>query len=294
MDQVRKSWYYSCMGMETQIPVFNLFGEVTVFPDIVHCERIRDRARLHDWVISPHRHRDMAQVLYMENGAAVVRLDGRETTLQDGGFVLVAPRVVHSFSFRKGSEGMVFSFPIHVLAAIEKASPELGQSLSMPRTGIATSDLKTLMKMLASAFRGGKRFRSVRLTALAHGLLAAIGEMADGSEATASRVSLRMQQFDALIAENMGKGWSAMDFASAMSITPGHLNRICRIASGANSSAYIEKAVMAEACRLMAFTQLYVSEIGFRLGFDDPSYFTRRFRLIVGQTPSEYRVPFQR
>ncbi|MEF9604548.1 hypothetical protein O4J55_20295 [Paracoccus sp. PXZ] len=48
MDAGGIGWYYSCMGLSSQIPGFTLFGETSALPDLVPCERIRDRARLHD------------------------------------------------------------------------------------------------------------------------------------------------------------------------------------------------------------------------------------------------------
>ena len=55
------------------------------------------------------------------------------------------------------------------------------------------------------------------------------------------------------------------------------------------AKAYIEQAVMGEASRLLAFTRLPMSEIGYRLGFDDPSHFSKRFRAARGLAPSAYR-----
>ena len=66
------------MTLTKRIPDFNLFGETSAFPDVVHCERIVDRARLHDWTIAPHRHREMVQVFYMHRGEARARIDGQE------------------------------------------------------------------------------------------------------------------------------------------------------------------------------------------------------------------------
>ncbi|WP_239017514.1 AraC family transcriptional regulator [Paenirhodobacter huangdaonensis] len=35
-----------------------------------------------------------------------------------------------------------------------------------------------------------------------------------------------------------------------------------------------------------------MAEIGYRLAFDDPAYFSRRFRAVRGLTPSDYRAQF--
>lgn len=101
-----------------------------------------------------------------------------------------------------------------------------------------------------------------------------------------------MDDFGQLIARHMAEGWGVADYASALSVTAGHLNRICRAATGTSAGRHIEIAVMTEASRLLAFTQLPVTEVGYRLGFDDPSYFSRRFRALRGEAPSDYRRRF--
>ena len=55
-------------------------------------------------------------------------------------------------------------------------------------------------------------------------------------------------------------------------------------------TAFLETAAMTEACRLIAFTRLPVAEVGYRLGYTDPPYFSRRFRARMGESPSAYRA----
>ncbi|RJK96572.1 helix-turn-helix domain-containing protein, partial [Paracoccus aestuarii] len=66
-----------------------------------------------------------------------------------------------------------------------------------------------------------------------------------------------------------------------------------RAAKGHSLTAHLEAATMAEACRLIAFTRMPVAQIGYRLGFGDPSYFSRRFRRRMGESPSDYRLRLQ-
>ncbi|MDY3919004.1 MAG: AraC family transcriptional regulator [Candidatus Limivivens sp.] len=46
---------------------------------------------------------------------------------------------------------------------------------------------------------------------------------------------------------------------------------------------------MKEACKLLRSTNLYVYQVGQRLGYQDPYYFSRAFRKIVGVSPKEYK-----
>lgn len=275
------------------IPAFALFGETAAFPDVIHCERIWDRARLHDWTISAHRHHDMAQLFVMRKGRAQVRLDDRNLGLDDGGLLFVPARFVHGFRFVQGSEGLVLSFPQPILTQAVAGADDPGRVMSRPFAGRADATVATLCDEIQAAFGGVAPFRASLLIALSQALLIAVARIAaqegQDDQPLARR---RMADFDRLIQQHMGDGWGPAAYADALAVTPGHLNRICRTAFGVSASAHIENATMTEARRLLAFTRLSVAEIGYRLGFGDPSYFSRRFRAAAGQSPSAYRDRF--
>lgn len=288
MDPLRNEWYFSSMSENTPIPVFNLFGETSVFPDVIHCERVFDRARLHGWKISPHRHHHMSQVFHIEQGRARVTLDGRESGLKNGEFLYVPPQVVHGFAFEKGTEGIVLSLPAPVIQRLGPQATALTAWLNGVHHGALPEMAGRLLKEIAQFHESSGTFRAQRLVALSHALLVTLAEDAE-QPATDQTASQKMQSLKSLIAEHVSEGWSAADYAAALHMTAGHLNRIVRAETGMTLTTYLETAVMTEACRHLAFTRLPVAEVGYRLGYTDPPYFSRRFRLRMGETPSQYR-----
>jgi two-component system response regulator YesN len=46
---------------------------------------------------------------------------------------------------------------------------------------------------------------------------------------------------------------------------------------------------MQEACRLLARPDLLIKEVAYRVGFEDANYFSRRFKSVVGTSPTAYR-----
>ena len=281
------------MTLRKSIPVFNLFGETDAFPDVVHCERIWDRARLHDWRISPHRHRDMVQVFHIEKGRAEAQVDGKELRYQDGAFLYVPMMVVHGFFYPQGVEGMVLSFPVTLVRGLAATSDDLPARLTRVILGRSSETLNELVPLLAKTFAGTGTFRASLLVSLAQAILTEVAEAAAlADQESQPQAQRHMIDFDRLVRSNINRGWGVAEFAQELSITPGHLNRLCQSATGQSASQHIEEARMVEASRLLAYTQLSVAEIGFRLGYEDPPYFSRRFRLATGQTPSAYRAQF--
>jgi len=282
------------MNTPTPIPIFTLFGETDDFPDVVHCETFSARAPIHAWHIEAHRHSNMAQLFVIREGRVKAVVDGMQSTLENMEFLYVPASKVHQFDFQPDTEGEVFSFPSGVLSAIATTSQELVAALSEPIISPIGTALDGPFKDLERATTGSSPFRVQRAVGLAHSVLAQIAEIGLGQQGRSNGdADDRVAKLNALLTEKMAEGWSAKDYAQALSVTTGHLSRLCRDATGLGASAYLEQAVMAEACRLLAFTQLPVSEVGYRLGYADPSYFSKRFRNLRGQTPSDYRATFR-
>jgi AraC-like DNA-binding protein len=56
-----------------------------------------------------------------------------------------------------------------------------------------------------------------------------------------------------------------------------------------SAGAIVRQRRLLDAKRLLSHSDLSVSEIGYRLGFQDPSYFSRFFRKSTGSAPAEFR-----
>ncbi len=286
-------WYFLNMDASESIPTFTLFGETSHFPDIVHCERFSDRAPSHDWHISAHRHTHMAQLLLVKSGRIDALVDGVPMTFSDNRFLFIPANKVHQFHIQPRTEGLVISVPLGVLNTVGPASNEIQIALSKVSLADASSELIVLSDMLDRAISCKSPFRAQRAVGLSHAILAILAESAmPPSDAANPKTAKRMTRLDSLISEHMADNWTAADYARALCISPGHLSRLCREATGDGVSAYIEQVLMEEACRLLAFTQLPVSDVGYRLGYSDPSYFSKRFRKSRHRSPSEYRLQF--
>ncbi|WP_026998060.1 helix-turn-helix domain-containing protein [Flectobacillus major] len=80
------------------------------------------------------------------------------------------------------------------------------------------------------------------------------------------------------------------DFATYLSVHINHLNRALKTVTGKTTSQLIGERVLQEAKTLLKHTDWNIAEVGFSLGFDDPSHFTSFFRRATQTTPKVFRA----
>lgn len=80
------------------------------------------------------------------------------------------------------------------------------------------------------------------------------------------------------------------DYAAALGYSPRTLTRAALAATGRTAKQYVDDRVLLEAKRLLWHSGLSAKEVAGRLGFDDPSDFTKFFRLRTGVTPGVFRA----
>lgn len=274
------------MNDPLSIPRYALFGETSAFPDVLHIERFKDRAAGYEWVINPHRHDEIHQFFMMIDGKSRTRIDDRLIPFSAGEFLYIPARIVHEFAFEPGSDGFVLSFPAPLLAELARASSDIRAALTQPLHGRTPDGLTAQLTALQQTHRSTSRFRPQKLASLAQLVLIAIAEQAEQS--TGANAA-KLTRLNALISEHLHESWQVKDYAAALAITAGQLSRITRAAAGTGAQAYIESQIMAEAARMLAFTQIPVAEVGFQTGFQDPAYFARRFRKHHDASPTDYR-----
>ncbi len=106
---------------------------------------------------------------------------------------------------------------------------------------------------------------------------------------TASRAAQLMRQFQLAVEQHFRELQAVPDYARLLGVTANHLHDIVREQAGKPAGAIIRERRLLDAKRLLSHSDLNISEIGYHLGFHDPSYFTRFFHRSAGCAPAEFR-----
>ena len=78
-------------------------------------------------------------------------------------------------------------------------------------------------------------------------------------------------------------------YADKMNMSERNLNIICRSNFQKSVSEIIETRKLIEAKRMLLYSDKSVSEIGYELGYNEKSYFTRVFHSRMDITPTRFR-----
>ncbi len=295
MDESGKFRYFSDMdGTAAPIPVWQLYGELLPFPDVMHIERIVDRAAGLDWTIAPHRHLHLHQIFLLTAGEVTMTLDAPPRRLALPACVNVPRGAVHGFTFSAGTEGFVLTLPAEVYPMLFAPEAEVAAVLARPAFLPDPDRFTPLFRAMAETYAQPIRFRRSRLAAEATALACRVAEaIPDTAGARPKAPDPRLARFEAMVRDHLRARLTVAEFARRLAVSPRHLSRLCRAATGQSAQDYIDSQTIGEACRLLVYTRMSVQEVGWHLGFDDPAYFARVFHRRTGHAPRDYRARFE-
>jgi AraC-like DNA-binding protein len=89
---------------------------------------------------------------------------------------------------------------------------------------------------------------------------------------------------------HIDKMLNVSEIASAVNVSPAHITTLFKKKTGFSIIEYFNHLKTQKACQYLLFTDLRINEIAFKLGIEDPYYFTRMFTKIIGTSPVKYRT----
>lgn len=239
--------------------------------------------------------------LILEEADALLVLDFEEIAVRGCSLLYIRPGQVH-FAPRFGPvRGWALAIDPALIderfrSLFDEPGFRIQQPLSPPPERFApmaetARSLRSLLRTPASPLRNGTALH------LANALVGLIArEYADLLQPPAKGISRSAeiaQKFKELLVRNCKSVKSPARYAALMHCSPAHLNASVKEATGFPAGCWIRREIVLEAKRLLCHTELPVKEIAFRLGYDDPSYFTRIFTRTTGMPPERFRRKFR-
>jgi AraC family transcriptional activator of pobA len=98
-----------------------------------------------------------------------------------------------------------------------------------------------------------------------------------------------LTEFENLVRKNYPTVRTVNDYAHLLHVTPKYLSDALKKESGKTAQQIFQDILMLEAKSLLLQTDMPIGELSHRLGFVDPSYFSKMFKANNGMTPAAFR-----
>lgn len=255
----------------------------------------------------PHRH-DFYEILYVTGGKGTHYIDFNAYPIEPNTFYFISPGQVHYWETTKPIEGeiLVFTSDFLLLAPSDYMvlhelsffhTVEGNPTLKLNETDHLK--MKSLYRPIAEEAKANDYRMSSVLRAYLHILLIQIQRICAAQEletgGNQEKIAQKLtRQFKQLVTKQAVRVQSVQDYAGQLGVSVNHLNKTVKAATGYTPGQLIRQEVVIEAKRLFQHTDLTATEVGYRLGFDDSSYFGRFFKREVGITPGQFRQEIAR
>lgn len=256
-------------------------------------------------VIKPHIH-SFYQLIWFKKGKGKHFVDFNSYDVFGNSMFFIAPNQVHYFDKNTGYEGVLIHFNEDFLIHNESERDFFlksnifntpYQSPSCPILTDINDILDTYILQMIEELESGENFgKELILQNCLKSFLIQIQRSRNKIQHSTYFLSslmdekrIQLAKFIKLIDEYYKKGYSIPEYAQLLHISSRSLSNLTQKQLNKTPFQMIQERIVLEAQRLLLYSELNINQIGYHLGFDDPSYFVKYFKKYTKISPTEFR-----
>lgn len=217
---------------------------------------------------------------------------------------LIKPGQVHYFCPHSPNKGQMIHFNTHLLQSSDRDGQHLWNKpvfLNRPHPYLIIPEnerpsLQRIVGELAIELHDQKFLYGEQIYHLLSTLLLRIERALLYQSSPEIRVPvdkdpdyLSLMAFLDLLETYLDKFYTVQEYSQQLHLHPKKLNALTRRFLGHSPAQLIQDRKVLEAKRLLSNSRLSVKEVGYTLGFEQATYFSRYFKKQTGNTPKEFR-----
>jgi len=256
-----------------------------------------------------HTH-DFYSLLFFKSGEGTITVNNNSYSVKPNTVTLISPCQIHSFEGAEKMGGTLiffhqdfyveeFSF-LRLLNLFSCTTKLTGGDTCKPCFYMAEKDFKkvsTLVNSIESeydSFTPSNNSATI-IRSLLNILLLRLSEWTNiRSENNNNSDTVLVNELSRLVDSYFIKEHNVSFYTSAFNISEKHLNDICQRHFNSGLKKILKERLLQEARKLLLSSELSVSEISYKLNFDDNSYFSKVFKQETRLTPKKFREIHQR
>ena len=232
--------------------------------------------------------RDHYLIHFVKNGRGVYVVRGRTYSLSAGDLFLAEPGAEIQYTADRDDPWTYCWVGFHGLEAKSLVSAtEFSDGSPVKQCGGEKTPYRLLMDIYNE--RGSEPHETLRMTGRLYLFIAWLSQHEKAKGALKERYGVEhVRRACAFIANNFASPITVEEVASHVGVCRSRLYRAFRDHMDTTPSQYLTRFRMQQACHLLSKTNLSVKAVAYSVGFEDPLHFSRRFKEILGVSPSEY------
>jgi AraC-like DNA-binding protein len=292
--------YYS-QNTEESFYHFNFLKDIKVYG--VYYNSIERYLQNYPFIRKEHLH-DFYTILFLTHGKGTLNVNNISYKVGPGTICLIAPFQRHSFEGLDDAEGLILFFCqdyyveefsyVRLLDVFSCTSQVNGKSckpcfdLSEKETGHFTELIRSIGNEYECCISSNNSVIIIR--SLLNIMLLRLSEIYDSKSGRSNNgTSVLIHELSLLIDSSFIKEHNIGFYTKAFNISEKQLNCICNSYFSFGLKKILMDRLMQEARKLLLSTELSVSEISYKLNYDDNSYFNKVFKKETGLTPKRFR-----
>lgn len=254
----------------------------------------------------PHIH-EFYQIIWFRRGQGTHHVDFVDYPITDNTIFFIAPGQIHAFDGNADFEGVIILFNASFMVDEETSeSIFLKYNVfnaydSLPYCKVSDEEATRLMRLvdeMGSEYSLTGEFAHkdymkylVRLFLIRAQRCGRRQEVPTlDVSSTANRTFVRFRQ---LLEQNFHSVHTVQEYADMLNISSRTLTKYVGQSTYRSPLQMINDRIVLEAKRQLRHTSMSIKEIGYELGFEDPSYFVKFFKRLTGKMPGAFREQAQ-
>lgn len=250
-------------------------------------------ARLVPRVPFPHKH-DFFHIVLVITGSGWHEIDFNRHQVLDGSVFIVKPGQVHDWNLSPEIEGYIIEFYRESLDANVPISTDLTNQILVSKDAFKMKDdelqnMNCICDEMYSEILQEKDLYDISLQAYLTGLLVDLVRVIGNGNPNKFIPQGVAENFQQLVNTFYHQHHDVDFYAKRLGLKTKTLTEKVRRTRGKPPRLIIQERFLLEAKRLLSYSHLSISEIAYKIGFEDPNYFSRLFRSQAEMTPAKFR-----
>ncbi|MFC0772911.1 helix-turn-helix domain-containing protein [Terrimonas alba] len=238
-------------------------------------------------------------LIWCASGKAAIVVDEKEFNLEANSVITITSGQVHYFKDRPEAEGFVLEFTYDFFCKDDNDIElifhnslfchfAMNEVIALGDSEVVEMELKQIDQELAE--------QPYQYLVSVHSrlklILVEINRVKIRHGGEIYKPDALFLKFLEAIRDNFEHNYPVSQFAKLLGTTELKLNEHAKLHTGRTAQSVIYGLVAAEAKRLLTYENLSVKEVAYKLGFNDPFYFSNFFKKHVNISPKAYQEKF--